>query len=159
MSQRVRVYEVMTHNPLTVSLNDNLEKVVQMMNRFRVGSIIVVDEGRPLGIVTERDILVRVVAKGKLAIETWVKDVMSKPIITIPENAYVEAAAKKMVKEGVKRLAVTRNGLLVGIITSTDIVKAVAAGLLTQEVYLYLSDIFKKPPLSGTVKRQGRLHV
>jgi CBS domain-containing protein len=130
-----------------------------MMNQFRVGSIIIVDDGRPLGIVTERDILVRVVAERKLAIETLVKDVMSKPVLTIPEDAYVEAAAKRMVKERVKRLAVTRNGLLVGIITSADIVKAVAAGLLTQEVYLYLSDIFKKPPLSETVKRRGASHV
>jgi CBS domain-containing protein len=104
MPQRVKVQEVMTRNPLTASQYDNLEKVVQKMNQFRVGSIIVVDGGRPIGIITERDVLVRVVAKGKLAKGTKVRDVMSTPVRTIQEDAYVEEAAKMMVKEGVKRL-------------------------------------------------------
>ncbi|MGQ9719551.1 MAG: CBS domain-containing protein [Nitrososphaerales archaeon] len=149
----VKVQEIMTHNPLTTSQYDDLERVVQKMNRFRVGSIIVVDHGRAVGIVTERDVLARVVAGGRLVRDVIVKDVMSTPVHMIPEGAYVEEAAKKMVENGVKRLAVTRNGLLVGVVTSTDIVKAVAAGRLAREVYLYLSDIFKRPPLSDTLRR------
>lgn len=154
MSQRVKVRGVMAGNPLTASPNDDLGMVVQKMNRFRVGAIIIADAGRPIGIVTERDILARVVAKERLARETKVRSVMSTPVHIISEDEFVEEAAKMMVKGGVKRLAVTRNGLLVGIITSTDIVKAVAMGLLAREVYLYLSDIFKKAPLSDTLRRQ-----
>jgi CBS domain-containing protein len=153
MSEPAKIREVMTGDPLTCSPRDGLEEVVDKMNRSRIGSIIAVEGGRPVGIVTERDILVKVVAKGRLAKGIRVEEVMSAPVRAISEDAHVEEAAKRMAEEGIKRLAVTKDGSLVGIVTSTDIVKAVAAGLLAREVYLYLSDVFKRPPLSGTVGR------
>lgn len=130
-----------------------MDDAVERMNRLRVGSIIAVEEGRPVGIVTERDILAKVVAEGRLAKDLRVRDVMSAPVRTIPEDALAEDAAKEMVERGIKRLAVVRGSSLVGIITATDITRAVAAGKLSREVYLYLSDIFKGPHLSGLIGR------
>ncbi len=145
----------MAKDPLTCSPGDRLDEAVERMNRLRVGSIIAVEGGRPVGIVTERDILAKVVAKGKLAKDLRVLEVMSAPVRTIPEDAPLEDAAREMVKGGIKRLVVVRDSSLVGIITATDIIRAVAAGKLAREVYLYLSDIFKGPHLSKLIGREG----
>ncbi|MEM2226229.1 MAG: CBS domain-containing protein [Candidatus Bathyarchaeia archaeon] len=155
MSEPVRVREIMAGDPLTCSPSDRLDDAVEKMNRLRVGSIIAVEGGRPVGIVTERDILVKVVAKGRLARDLRVHEIMSAPVRTILEDAPVEEAAKRMVDWGIKRLVVLSGSSLVGIITATDIMRAVAAGKLAREVYLYLSDIFKGPHLSGLIGQKG----
>ncbi len=126
MAGIVLVRDVMTKNVRVVRPDSSVKEVVATMNKFDIGSIIVVQGDRPVGIITERDILKRVV-EPCLAPETLTaRHVMTSPVLTIDENASVNEAAKLMAKKGVKKLLVTRNNEeLVGIITFTDIVAKV----------------------------------
>jgi len=120
------VRDVMTKDVRVVRPDTNVKEVVAVMNKFDIGSIIVVQGDRPVGIITERDILRRIV-EPCLAPETLTaRQVMTSPVVTIDENASINEAAKLMVKKRIKRLLVTRNNNeLVGIITFTDIVTKV----------------------------------
>ncbi|MEM3549770.1 MAG: CBS domain-containing protein [Candidatus Bathyarchaeia archaeon] len=126
MAGIVLVRDVMTKNVKVVRPDSSVKEVVAAMNKFDIGSVVVVQSQRPVGVITEKDILKRVVEPG-LAPETLTaKQIMSSPVITIDENASINEAAKIMAKKGVKRLLVMRNNdELVGILTFSDIVTKV----------------------------------
>ncbi|MCP8322615.1 MAG: CBS domain-containing protein [Candidatus Methylarchaceae archaeon HK02M2] len=125
MSGILMVRDVMTKNVKTVGIYENVREAVQKMNKFNIGSVVVVDteRRRPIGIVTERDILrmVELHSEPKLF---EIKKIMSTPLVTINPNTDIEDAAKLMTKKRIKRLPVIENDRLVGIITSSDIMKA-----------------------------------
>lgn len=126
MAGIVVVRDVMTKDVKVVRPDTSIKEVVATMNKFDIGSIVVVQGDRPVGVITERDILRRIV-EPCIAPETLTaRHVMSSPVITIDENASVDEAARLMAKKGVKKLLVTRNNeQLVGILTLTDIVTKV----------------------------------
>lgn len=115
--------EVMVTDLVTVESTANVLFAVQKMNDFEVGSLLVVEGGKLIGILTERDILKRVVAEGKKAEETLVKDVMSKPLVVADPDMQLEEAVETMFKNRVKKLPVVENGKLVGLVTFTDIAR------------------------------------
>jgi CBS domain-containing protein len=92
------------------------------MGKHRVGSLIVMENDDPVGIVTERDLLSRVLAFGKDPVEVKVSQAMSKPLITINHNASIKEAAKSMMKRK-SRLAVMKGSTLVGVVTASDLIK------------------------------------
>jgi CBS domain-containing protein len=94
------------------------------MNKFGIGSVIVISSGRPVGIITETNIMRRVVESRMDPATVWAKDIMTSPLVTIDQTAAVEEAAKIMVDKNISRLPVTNGNKLVGLISSTDIVKA-----------------------------------
>ncbi|GIU71869.1 MAG: hypothetical protein KatS3mg003_1348 [Candidatus Nitrosocaldaceae archaeon] len=123
--QLKRVSEIMTEAPIdTVEQGLSIQYAANIMKERGRGSLVVLDNRKPVGIITERDIVRRVVAEARDVNETKVKDAMSTPLITIGPEATVEAAAKVMYENGIRRLPVVENDNLVGIITSTDFVKA-----------------------------------
>ncbi|MEM1551697.1 MAG: CBS domain-containing protein [Candidatus Bathyarchaeia archaeon] len=126
MAGIVLVRDVMSKNVRVVRPDSSVKEVVATMNKFDIGSVVVVQGDRPVGIITERDILRRIV-EPCLAPETLTaRQIMTSPVVTIDENASINEAAKLMAKKGIKRLLVTRNNdELVGIITFTDIVTKV----------------------------------
>jgi len=133
MATIVIVRDIMSRNVRVVRPDTSVQEVVATMNKFNIGSIIVVQSERPVGIITERDILKRQV-EPCLAPETLTaRHIMSSPIITIDENASIEEAAVLMTKKRAKRLPVMSDGKLVGIITYTDIVFKVPAMLSVLE--------------------------
>jgi CBS domain-containing protein len=122
MAGIVLVRDVMTKDVRVVRPDTTIQEVVATMNKFDIGSIIVVQGDRPVGIITERDILSRQV-EPCLAPETLTaRQVMSSPLITISETASIEEAARLMARKKAKRIPVMNNGKIVGIITFTDIV-------------------------------------
>lgn len=126
MAGIVLVRDVMTKNVKVVRPDSSVKEVVAAMNKFDIGSVIVVQSQRPVGVITEKDILKRVVEPGLTPETLTAKQVMSSPVITIDENASINEAAKLMAKKGVKRLLVMRNNdELAGIITFSDIVAKV----------------------------------
>jgi len=114
----------MVTDVVTVGANVNVRKAVRVMNDFEIGCLIVVENGSVVGILTERDVLKRVVDEGRKPEETLVKDVMSKPLITISSEASLENAIELMFKHKIKKLPVVENGKLVGLVTFTDLVRA-----------------------------------
>lgn len=101
--------------PPTVSLLDPLSLVVDTMIDEDVGAVVVVDEKRPVGIVTEKDVLERVVKPQRDFELTLVKDVMSIPLITIEAGQPIKEALELMHRHKIKRLVVTKNGALLGL--------------------------------------------
>jgi CBS domain-containing protein len=95
------------------------------MKEGKVGSIIIIDQNTdPVGIITERDIVRRVISAGKDPTITKATDIMSKPLIIVEEDTHLYDVAKKMVKHKIRRLPVVNdNNTLVGIVTVTDIIK------------------------------------
>lgn len=126
MAGIVLVRDIMSKNVRVVRPDSSVKEVVATMNKFDIGSIVVVQGERPVGIITERDVLRRIV-EPCLAPETLTaRQVMTSPVITIDENASIDEAARLMAKKGVKKLLVTKNNdQLVGILTFTDIVTKV----------------------------------
>jgi CBS domain-containing protein len=110
-----------------------IKEVVATMNKFDIGSIVVVQSERPVGIITQRDILRRQVEPCLAPEILSARHVMTSPVITINENASIEEAAGLMAKKKAKRLPVMNDGKLVGIITYTDIVFKVPAMLSVLE--------------------------
>jgi CBS domain-containing protein len=125
MAGIVLVRDVMSRDIRVVRPDTSIKEVVATMNKFGIGSIIIVQGDRPVGIITERDILRRLV-EPCLAPETLTaRQIMTSPLLTISETASIEEAAKLMARKHVKRFPVLNGGKLVGIITYTDIVSKV----------------------------------
>jgi len=120
------VRDVMTKDVRVVRPDTSVKEVVAVMNKFDIGSIVVVQGERPVGIITERDILKRIVEPCLDPETVTARQIMTSPVVTIDENASINEAAKLMAKKGIKRLLVTRNkDEIMGIITFTDIVTKV----------------------------------
>lgn len=93
------------------------------MLKFDIGSIVVVQKERPIGLVTHEDVLSRIMQQDLLPSALTARQVMSAPISTIGEEASIEEAAQVMARKKIKKLVVTQQGKLVGIITSMDLVR------------------------------------
>lgn len=124
MSGFILVRDIMVKNVKTVKTDDTVLSAVQKMNKFDIGSVIVISSGRPVGILTEKNILSRIVEPRMDAATVWAKDIMSVPLITIEPTASIEEAAKIMAEKKVSRLPVMENNKIIGLISSTDIIKA-----------------------------------
>jgi CBS domain-containing protein len=121
MSREVIVKEAMKTNIAKLEPNMTVLEAAQLMQKRKIGNVIVVEKKQPIGILTESDILKKVVAEGKNAREVLIKNVMSTPIIVIDPYVTLEEAMKTMGKCNVRRLPVCENDELIGIITQKDI--------------------------------------
>jgi CBS domain-containing protein len=124
MSGFIIVRDIMAKNIKTVKPDDSVHAAVQKMNKFGIGSVIVISSGRPIGIITETNVMMRIVGPRMDPATVWVKDIMTSPLVTIEQTAAVEEAAKIMADKNISRIPVTNGKKLVGLISSTDIVKA-----------------------------------
>ncbi len=124
MAGTLRVWEIMTKAVKTVGVDANVREVVQKMNKFKIGSIVVVEGKRPVGILTERDILQKIVAPCLDPATVGVKEIMSSPLVTVNSDISIEDAAKLMAKKKIKTLPIVEDDELVGIVTSMDLIRA-----------------------------------
>ncbi len=108
---------------ITVDENSSVLEAARLMVEKNRGSVLASRSGEPIGILTERDILRKVVSKAMDAGSTKVKDVMSSPPMTIDHDRPLREAIDLMVRKGLRRMLVTENGKIVGIFTMRDIVK------------------------------------
>lgn len=122
LRSRMLVKDVMSSPAITVSEGETVEKVAQLMDKYNVGCVIVTSKkGKPLGIITERDLIIRVLAKNLLPSKLKVEDVMTSPLMTIDPDETLSEAARRMSRLNIRRLGVMYKGELVGIISSKDI--------------------------------------
>ena len=106
----------------TISTEASATEASKTMLTDKVGYIIVLDKGRPVGIVTERDLVLRVTALDKSPKETKVSECMSSPLVTIDPDKSIEEAVETMKKHGFRRLPVVKNNIIYGIFTARDLV-------------------------------------
>jgi CBS domain-containing protein len=115
----------MRKNLVTVSPTEPVSSLTYKMIRIDVGAAVVIENGRPVGIITEKDILERVVTPGKDVYKTLAKDVMSEPVISIEASSTLKEALVLMKKNNIRRLAVTENGSLVGLVTERRLLASI----------------------------------
>jgi CBS domain-containing protein len=118
----MKVHDIMTRDPKTAQLDSTLEEIAALMKDEDVGAIPIVDDDDELvGIVTDRDIVVRCVAEGKEASDTTVEDILSEDLTTVEPDADVQQAARLMADKQIRRLPVVRDRELLGMISIGDI--------------------------------------
>jgi len=114
----------MRRNVKTVRTDDSVHAAVLKMNKFQIGSVIVTNNGRAVGIITERNILERIVEPRLDPATIWAKDIMSSPLVTVDPNDTVDEAAKIMAQKRIKKLPVVEGDKVVGVVSTSDIVRA-----------------------------------
>ena len=119
----LRVEDVMVREVMTIDENATVKEAAEVMNKFEIGCLIAVRKGKAMGILTERDLLKRVVAESKDATKTKVRDVMSSPLVVVEPNMDLEEAVRLMFQMKIKKLPVVDEKRLVGLVTLTDIAR------------------------------------
>ncbi|UCB59864.1 MAG: CBS domain-containing protein [Candidatus Bathyarchaeota archaeon] len=120
----VDIEEIMVRNVVCVEADSTVRDAVVLMNLHGIGCLIVAHRERVLGIITERDVLKRVVAHSKDPDKTKVLEIMSRPIIVGGPDMFIEDATKLMLSRNIKKLPITKNDRIVGIVTLSDIARA-----------------------------------
>ncbi|MHA1722978.1 MAG: CBS domain-containing protein [Candidatus Baldrarchaeia archaeon] len=118
-----KVSDIMTRNVVTIEIGKTVREAVEIMNKKEIGCLIITKGGNPVGIVTERDILKKIVVKARDPEKTKIEEIMSTPLITGSPNMTLEDAAKLLVLRRIKKLPIVEKGKLVGIVTLFDIVR------------------------------------
>ncbi len=120
----MKISSIMVRNVRAVKPSDTARRAVAVMNRYRIGSVLVINGNKISGIITERDILKRVVAMDKKATAIFCRNIMSRRIKTVDAESSVTDAVNIMAKYGIKKLPVMEDGKLAGIVTATDLLKS-----------------------------------
>jgi CBS domain-containing protein len=119
----LKVEDVMVKEVITVDEKFTVKEAADIMNKFEIGCLIVTKKGKALGILTERDLLKRIVGEARDPLKTRVVNVMSKPLIVVEPDMEMEEAAKLMFKLKIKKLPVVQDGQLLGLVTLTDLAR------------------------------------
>jgi len=116
------VRDIMSKDVRVVRPDTSAQEVVATLSKFDIGSVLVVQSERPVGIITLRDVLSKVVVQCLAPRALTARQIMSSPVVTISESATVEEAARLMAQKKVETLPVMNDEKLVGVLTFTDIV-------------------------------------
>lgn len=130
----MKVEDIMVRDVKTAKPEENALKATEIMNEHEIGCIIVKENGKPVGIVTERDLLKRVLFHKKNPDRTKLSEIMSKPLISIKPETPVSVAAKMMIMKQIKKLPVVKDENLVGILSLTDLVRVLRKHDMTDKL-------------------------
>ena len=120
------VQGVMSKPVITIKMGSTVRASAEIMSKKNVGSIIVTKKSKPIGIVTERDILRRVVAKGLDGSRILIEEIMSKPLVTISKDIPIIEAIRVLQKKKIRRILILDKNRLVGVVTQRDLLRALA---------------------------------
>jgi signal-transduction protein with cAMP-binding, CBS, and nucleotidyltransferase domain len=121
MASKILVKDLMSTNVNVFENESSALEVVKAMSDCDVDYVIVVQSRKPTGIITERDVIVRMLTQGLDPSVVIARAIYTNPLVTIEESATVEEAAKLMKEWKIKHLPVTRNGKIAGMLTYLDI--------------------------------------
>ena len=139
MAKAKLALDVMTADPTRCSATTTLDDIAKLMHQFDCGEIPIVDSAdRPIGVVTDRDIVCRVVAQGQNPAAHTAEQCMTRPVVTVPAHASLEEVVSTMERHQIRRvLVVDDEGCCAGIIAQADVAlstRPVAVGNLVREV-------------------------
>jgi len=148
MDTKVTVHDAMTPNVLTVSPQTSVANAALLMTRFKIGSLIVKSNSQPEGLITESDIISKVVSKDLKASDIPISEIMSKNLISISPGSELNEAARLMAKSNIRRLPVVNKGSLVGILTSSDVlmVSPELTEILVEDARMQLQNGYTEGP-------------
>jgi len=124
-SSSILVKDIMAKTLISVNPATTALQIAKMMEQGGIGAILVKENENLVGIVTDRDFATKIAANN-LPFDTPVQKIMSSPLITINHDKPISAAAEMMTSKKIRKLAVSDNGTIVGLITSTDLVNQLA---------------------------------
>lgn len=117
-----KISDVMVENVITVDPKTTAREAAKLMKQHEIGCLIVVQNSRPIGIVTERDMLNRVLIELRNPRKTKVEEIMSTPLTVVRPQTDIQDAAEIMLRTKIKKLPVIEDGDLAGLVTLTDLV-------------------------------------
>jgi CBS domain-containing protein len=158
---RMLVKDTMSSPVVTTTEDTPTNIIAKLMDKNDLGCVIVTNkDGKPLGIITERDLVIRVLTKNLQPVAVKAKDIMTAPLATIEPEATISDAARRMSRLDIRRLGVIYKGDLVGIISSKDIL-----GVMPELIEIIQeksrienasdSEEIEETPLSGYCDRCG----
>ena len=127
------VKDIMTKNVVSICVDNSVFEAAELMSSKQVSCLVIMDGEVPIGIVTERDIVRRVVAK-KMPLDTKVSEIMSKSLITVDPDASLKEAARLMSSNKIRRLPVLKQNRLVGIVVAADFVRNLGKKSTSEEI-------------------------
>ena len=117
----------MTEKVVSIDETKTIKEAASMMNEARIGSIIITKDDTPVGILTERDFVTKIAAK-EIPLSTPLSEVMTKPLLAVGPNQTVWEAAEIMKNMEIHRVAVQEGNKIIGMVTTTDLVKICSIG-------------------------------
>lgn len=120
----LKVEDIMANNVITIEERGTVREAAELMSKHDIGCLIVAKKGKPVGIVTERDMLRRVILDVVDPVFTKVHDIMSTPLISGKLGMTIEDASNFMREKEIKKLPIIENGHVVGLVTTTDFVRS-----------------------------------
>jgi len=141
-TKKIRVKNIMSKGVLSVDAKMNVNEAAKMMEDGKVGAIIVMENNTPVGIVTDRDFAVKIVAHA-YPITTSVKKIMSSPLIGISSEESVWTVAELMYTRKVRKIPVIEEDKVIGIVTATDLVNQFAVSTEEDLKNMYFQTITK----------------
>ena len=124
MGIAVKVSQIMTKEIISVEAKASVSEAASIMVRNEIGAVVVTKDSSPVGIITEVDILKRCCIGKACSEEIKTEEIMTAPLITINGDAAIGEAARLMSDEKIRRLLVTENGKIVGMVTEKDVLRA-----------------------------------
>ncbi len=124
-SSSLIVKDIMTKTLISVNPTTTALQIAKMMEQGGIGAVLVKENEHLVGIITDRDFATKIAANS-FPFDTPVEKIMSSPLVTINYDETISAAAERMTSKKIRKLAVTDNGSIVGLITSTDLVNQLA---------------------------------
>jgi CBS domain-containing protein len=118
---RVKLKDIMTESVAYLEPTSTVLEAAQLMQKHNVGSIPVCDHEKLVGIVTDRDIIVRSVAYGNNPNDTFIKDIMTSNVTTVSPDTDISQASKLMAENQIRRLPIVENDKLVGVVALGDL--------------------------------------
>jgi predicted transcriptional regulator len=125
------VSDIMSRPVGTIDKMSKVQDAAQLMTENRIGSIIITENRKPVGIITEQDMLERVVAPGRDPSITETGEIMSSPLLTINKEKGILEAMREMREHDISRLVVMDEETMVGIVSEKDVIRAVSIASLT----------------------------
>jgi CBS domain-containing protein len=122
----LQVKDVMVTNIITIEAEATVKNAAELMEKHEIGCLIVINYGNPIGIVTERDMLKKVLLQRRDSGKTKVGNVMSAPLITSNPQTDIRDAVRLMNERRIKKLPVLEDGKLIGLVSLTDVMRSLA---------------------------------
>lgn len=127
--------DIMNKKVITIEHDKTAQDAAKLMAEHSISSLVIVSDGNPVGIVTERDLVHKVCAKDVASSTVPLKDVMSSPIIWAEPDVPIETAVQRMFNNKIRRLPVLENGKIVGIVTVSDLAKYLRTKSLIEKMF------------------------
>jgi CBS domain-containing protein len=122
--------DILNRDVITIGPTASVSEAAYLMMREEIGSLVVVDDERfPLGIITDRDLVISVIAGGKNSEEVIVEEVMTKDLVYIDESANIMDILSTLSEYSIRRMPVTKDGKLIGIVSVDDLIVVIATEL------------------------------